>query len=741
MKRLIIVESPAKCNKILSFLDDSYLCEATYGHLRELKSLQCIDSNFEIDFTNIAEKQKQIDKLSKKVKQVDEVIVATDDDREGEGIAWHVLELFHLPYSTKRIKFNSITKEAVLHALQNPGIVDMQMVASQQTRQILDLFVGFKISPILWSHISRKSGLSAGRCQTPALHILYENYQKNKCLQQDQYFSVHGYFTGQNIKFVLNTSFSDEKELIHFLKICHKLPSLPIHQEIRENVKKPPPKPFITSSLQQTCSSLFNMSPKDCMSVCQKLYEAGHITYMRTDSYYLSDKFKSECGEYITKHHGDTYVNTVFTSIDKKNAQQAHEAIRPTNIDSVPQLTGKEEKVYSLIRKRTLQSLMTDAILNVYKYSAHVNDIYVFVLTQDQIFFKGWMILEKEKEDDYISYLSNLKKIPVNKIIGDPSFRNTSLHYTEARLIKELEEKNIGRPSTFASIVEKLKERKYVVKGNIEGKSVISNVYELSDGKIKKKKTQKIVGNEQNKLIIQPLGITVIEILTDHFDTLFRYDFTEQMEHSLDLIATGMTTKIEVANSFTATIASLLEEYNKVEKPKVMIDDHHEFIISKNGPVLKCEEEGNTIFKKIKQNIDMDRITSGSYTLEELLDNSVTDRMLGSYKEECVLLKNGKYGPYIEYNGRKISVKQIDKSFEDVLLADIIDLLDSDPVNKQDNRIITNEINIRKGKFGHYIYYKTNKMTRPKFINLKKFNDDYMNCDKEIIIRYVESNL
>ena len=741
MKKLILVESPAKCNKILSFLDASYSCEATFGHLRELTSLKNIHSDFEIEFTNIAEKQRQIDKLSKKIKNVDEVIVATDDDREGEGIAWHVLQLFNLPLTTKRIKFNSITKEAVLNALQNPGTIDMQMVESQQTRQVLDLFVGFKISPVLWSGISRKSGLSAGRCQTPALHILYENHQKNKTLEQDQFYNVHGYFTGKNIKFSLNTSFSDEPELLNFLKICYKQPSFPVHQDIKEGIKKQPPKPFITSSLQQTCSSLFNMSPKDCMSVCQKLYEAGHITYMRTDSYFLSDKFKSECGQYINEKHGEVYMNTSFVSADKKNAQQAHEAIRPTYVDTIPQLSGKEEKVYALIRKRTIQSLMTEAVINTHKFSAVVNDTYSFVLTRDLIVFKGWMILEKEEEESHISYLSNLQKVPVNKIVGEPSFRNTSLHYTEAKLIKELEDKNIGRPSTFASIVEKLKERKYVVKGNIEGNSVQTTAYEISGGNITKQKIQKVVGAEKSKLIIQPLGITVIEILIKHFNSLFQYDFTEEMEHSLDLIATGNATKMKVAKNFTDTIDTLLTKYSKVGKSKIMIDDKHEFIISKNGPVLKSEEGGKTIFKKIKSNVDMDRIKNGSYMLDELLDNSITERILGNYKDIDVLLKTGKYGLYVEYNGKKTSIKCVDKHFDDVLLADVIDLLDGNSQDDNDNRIITNEISIRKGKFGHYIFYKTSKMTRPKFINLKDINDDYMNCDKEIIIRYVENNI
>jgi DNA topoisomerase-1 len=741
MKYLILVESPAKCNKILSFLNRDYSCEATYGHLRQLKSLDNIDNMYEASFENMKEKQKQIDKIGKKIKKCDEVILATDDDREGEGIAWHIIKIFNLPLETKRIKFNSITKDSIVSAIQNPMLIDMNVVASQQTRQILDLLVGFKISPILWKEISRTSNLSAGRCQTPALHILYENYMKIKTSQQELSYKLHGYFSNKNIKFNLNTSFINENDITEFLTICKNISSFIVKHECTMNIEKKPPLPFITSSLQQASSNQLNISPKECMSICQKLYESGYITYMRTDSYHIADKFKCECKEYIASTYGDRFYNPTILNENKKNSQDAHEAIRPTDL-SLPDLKGKEKKMYDLIRSQTLKSLMTSAYINKHKFMALVDDRYHFDNNIDEIIFNGWMILEKESnETQYLQYLLNVNKITCNRIESDSSYKNTTLYYSEAKLIQELERKQIGRPSTFAGIVEKLKERKYVIKGNIEGKKVNSFSYQLYDHKIHKMKIEKTIGTEKNKLIIQPLGILVIEVLMKHFHELFEYNFTENMEHELDLIAQNIGSKFDSCNKLNELISTLIGVYHDKHSTKLMIDDTHEFIISKNGPVIKANENGLIVFKKIIKNFDLEKIKNKEYSIEELLDNTLNERILGKYKGNDIIIRNGKYGNYIEHDGKKISIKSLDKSFDDITLVDVIDMLDSTVQNDMGIiHEITNEISIRNGKFGHYIYYKTNQMKKPKFINLKKFHLDYSTCDKCHIIEFVENN-
>lgn len=736
MKSLILVESPAKCNKILSFLNDNYLCEATFGHLREIKSLKNIDNKFNIKFENILLKKKQIDKIKNKINKVDEVILATDDDREGEGIAWHVMDMFNLPSNTKRIKFNSITKDAILHALNNPTTVDINMVHSQQSRQILDLLVGYSISPILWENISRKNNLSAGRCQTPALNILYENHVKIQNSEPEKSYSTHGLFTSNNIKFNLAKNFNEEKDVLSFLKSRNK-DLYNLSYTTKKNIEKTPPKPFITSTLQQTCNNIFNISPKECMSICQSLYESGHITYMRTDSYFINNTFKQESALYITNTYGEKYIgNSNFKN--KDSSQEAHEAIRPTNINNIPELSGKPNKVYTLIRNQTLKSLMANGVVNNYKFIASKNDGYDFTYTCDEIVFEGWMIIDSIEHNSYISYLINLKKVNASKIICEPSFTNIGLHYSEAKLIKELEDKNIGRPSTFASIVEKLKERRYVVKTNVEGKKYQLNYYELYDNKVHKIKRERVIGGEKNKLVIQPLGILVRDNLVKHFNELFKYDFTEEMEESLDLIAKGDKNKFNICNDLNDLLNSLINNYNSLEKPKMMIDENHEFIIGKNGPVIKCTINNEVTFKKIIPSYDIEKIKQKMYTLDELLDKDDTERKLGVYKDHDIILKRGKYGCYIDYNGKNISLRNLEKEFEEIILSDIIDLLD----NKESSivREITNEISVRKGKYGDYIFYKTLSMKKPKFINIKKFKEDYLSCDKELLVDYVENN-
>ncbi len=738
MKYLILVESPAKCNKILSFLDKNYLCEATYGHLREFKSLKSIDNKFNIKFENIPEKKRQITKIENKIKMCDEVILATDDDREGEGIAWHIIDMFQLPINTKRIKFNSITKDSILHALNTPTKININMVESQQTRQILDILVGFKISPILWNEISRNNNLSAGRCQSPALNILYENYIKNKDALPELSYQPYGYFSGKNIKFILNKNFKNENDLINFLNVCNNLTSYNLNHEIKYNTEKLPPNPFITSSLQQSCSNLFNISPKECMSICQTLYESGHITYMRTDSYYISDKFKSECKKFISEKYGSSYFNDKYSYKNKKGSQEAHEAIRPTNLSVYPSLTGKQEKIYKLIYNQTLKSLMISAIIDVHKFIATVDDDYKFIYTCDYIKRYGWMILLDKEKDDFISYLSNLSNITCNKIIGEATFSNTSLHYSEAKLIKELEDKNIGRPSTFASIVEKLKERKYINKCNTKGNKIKYNSYELYDNKIFKKKEDKLIGIEKNKLIIQPLGIMVNELLIKHFNNIFNYSFTEQMENCLDSIANGNNNKVDTCLEYEKNINNYIKLYNNSEKKKIMIDDNHEFIISKNGPIIKCTLNNEVCFKKIKSDFDIEKLKKGEYSINDIIDESNNERKLGYYKDIEIILKIGKFGNYIEYGDKNISIKTINKEFHEITITDVIDILD----NKSNIlRQISNEISIRNGKFGDYIFYKTDKMKKPKFIPLKKINEDYLNCDANIIKNYVNETI
>ena len=735
---LIIVESPAKCKKIESFLDKSYKVEATFGHLRQLSSLNDIDDDFNITFQNIKEKFKQIKKLKELIDKSSQVIIATDNDREGEAIAWHVTQLFNLPINTKRIIFNEITKDAITSALQNPTTLDINIVESQQTRQILDIFVGFKISPFLWKNVSAKNNLSAGRCQTPALNLIYENYLDHKNSIPLPIYNTIGYFTSKNIEFKLNKQFENSNDVLDLLNNCKSRVFNMNHHDTKQCVRSPP-KPFITSTIQQKCSTLYHISPKETMSICQSLYESGFITYMRTDSFHLSNEFVNSTNKYISSNYGNKYWKLEMQNQNSKS--NAHEAIRPTNVKCV-NLTNsspKENKIYKLIWTQTVQSLMTNAIIDETKFIIPYDDKTFFSHTTETIVFDGWMILEKKETNDYSNYLFSLNpnNIVCKKITSKGGVKNTVNHYNEATLVKKLESLGIGRPSTYCSIVEKIKDRKYVEKKNIEGTKMNFINFELVDNNIQKIPTDTTIGNEKNKYVITPLGIMVIESLMKNFKELFDYNFTSLMEEECDEIANGKKSKLDISNNYKTIITDMVNHVDSNDK--YMIDDNHEFIIGKNGPVLKCKENGKTIFKNVIDNIDFEKIKNKSYKLEDILVEN-NDRNLGIFEDKDVILKKGKYGNYIVYNGKNISLTKLNKKFENIHLVDVIELL-----NNNDNNIIrefSNNLKIMNGQYGHFIYYKTDKMKKPNFISLKNFNEDYLTCDEFIIQEYiqVESN-
>ena len=513
-KIVVIVESPAKCKKIESFLGSEYICVASYGHLRELKTLKDIDKKFNPTFTNSESKLNQISKLRGLIKKAKDVIIATDDDREGEGIGWHICDLFNLsPSTTKRIIFNEITKTALKEAVKSPTVLNMNLVHAQQARQILDLVVGYRISPILWENISRKSGLSAGRCQSPALKLIYENQKLIDESPGTQSYNTVGYFTKHIIPFSLNHTFKNGEEVEDFLSESvnyeHKMKC-----EKEKNVSKRPPIPFTTSKLQQQASSELKISPKDTMKICQTLYEAGLITYMRTDSTKYSKEFIESAKQHITSNYGEKYVHDEIESLadgarkqktkkktkkdskekdDNNNAQEAHEAIRPTDVtvtEAKSEMQPKEKRMYKLIWNNTIESCMSEA---KYKQMTTVISAYgekQFRYSSEKNIFPGWKIVKGVNDSseyyDYLLSLDKSKQFDYSKIACNFSLKDLKTHYTEAKLVELLENKGIGRPSTFSSIIDKIQERGYV-KENIKGKSLKCVNYELIDNEITEK--------------------------------------------------------------------------------------------------------------------------------------------------------------------------------------------------------------------------------------------------------------
>jgi len=674
MKTLLIVESPSKCKIIEKYLGDGYKVVASYGHFRSLHKLEQIDLNtYDIKYSN--DKPKIIKMLKEEVENADEVILATDDDREGESIAWHICQICKLPLTTKRILFNEITKNALLAAIQKPTIINMNRVYSQKTRQILDIYIGYKISPLLWKHIQHT--LSAGRCQTPALRMIYE---KDKLIKSQQYnteYCIYGSFTSKQIEFKVPTSFKKE-EIEPFLEKCKNI-KFNITKEESKQINTSQPCILTTSSLQQKASQSLGMSPQQIMRYAQVLYENGYITYMRTDCQYYSDDFIEKTNEYIKKEYGEKYIGNI-----KLKEKKAHEGIRITqhNIKTV-EIEPGVNRLYNFIYKYTIQTCMSP---NIILKTPYVLDL-GFVFNSTQTIFDGWKILQEREDINYSLYLDSLTNTTYNYIIAEERCIDQEFHYTEAQLIKKLEKESIGRPSTYVHILESI-EKKYIDKGTITGKKLILNNYELKNKIITLTQEEKII-KEENKLSITEVGIKVSEFCDKYFNTIFNYTFTEQMEKKLDLIETDNENWKDLVKYFISEVDKLLN----IDAPKIEYKSLH------------C----------------------------------------GIFNKKAIVLKDGPYGFYVEYNKQSISLQKF-KSL-DIINKWIVDQQISNDnfndlceyIKNKDGIVISQNISIRNGPKGFYIFYKTTKMKKPKFYDCTEILELIKNNDIETIKIYIEN--
>ena len=797
---LVIVESPAKCKKIEEYLGPGYKCVATYGHLRELPSLKNIDieKNFTPTYSIIdnAIKKKQIELLRKEIKKADEVVLATDGDREGEAIAMHVCDLFKLDVDrTKRITFNEITESAIQQAIKNPRTIDVDLVHAQQARQILDILVGFKISPILWKCVSNakgKNALSAGRCQTPELRLIYDNEQDIKAVEERKVYNVTGYFTNANIAFDLNKNYDTEDKLIDFLEPVADLDKgnnliYTCSQPVK--VFKKGPQPFTTSRLQQVASNELHYSPKETMRVCQNLYEAGYITYMRTDSQTYSGEFIETVKNHITRTYtaGEKYIGEHIDSMitgaikeevlnenkkkdkktkkmDKPLPQEAHEAIRPTNISlcelpetidtfgsSTTTFGSKERRMYNLIWTNTLESCMAPASFHSVTASICVFDNTHFTFTSELIDFPGWKIVAKKystenKEYHYLQTIKQNSAIHYKKICAKVTIKGSKQHYTEARLVQLLEEKGIGRPSTFSSLVDKIQDRGYVKKEDIKGKEIVCKDFELENDEIFEIETKREFGNEKSKLVIQPLGIIVMEFLDKHFNKLFEYDYTCLMEESLDKISKGNILWYNLCDTCNDQIDTLIDGLGIETKLEYKIDDNNTYVVGKYGPVIKCVEEVDgkeeIKFKTIKKDVDIKLLEKGECTLEDVVDTNKTSKsqyILGKYEGSDVILKKGKFGLYISWDKNTKTLKELgNRPIENITFDEVKKYLEE---GSNIIREINTNMTIRKGPKGDYLFYKTVKMKKPQFFDIKAFinetQEDYKICNITILKSWI----
>ncbi len=724
---LVLVESPSKCSTIEKYLGNGYRVMATYGHFRSLKSLKDIvfskdlstlTLNFELDDSR---KERHIRDIKRAMElATGGVVLATDDDREGEAIAWHICNCFGLSVvDTPRIIFHEITKDAITSAIQNPGRINMNLVQAQFTRQVLDLFIGFKISPLLWTYISNndKNSLSAGRCQTPALKMVVDNQTNINNTTTSLQYNISGTFTTHNIPFHLTTALSTKEEVQDFLEKS-KNHNHTIQVDPPTTATRAPPSPLNTSRLQQLASNEFHLSPKTTMQICQHLYENGLITYMRTENTKYSRSFLEQTRTYLDKDGKSSSFTDSPGRLTETN-HMAHEAIRPTNVNLGFLPSAKYDsrtcKMYRLIWETSVASFMKPAVVSVRRATITAPDGLCYVHTSELPVYEGWKSIISGETSSSAAAENNVikgfsKKTPTPTSVSAYRFfenltpgltvnvsmitakqecvgTRNQLHYTESKLIRLLEEEGIGRPSTFASIVDKIQTRNYVSKENLQGTTFDCEdfVLEAESKRILSTSVKKTFGAEKNKLIVKPMGIVVSRFLYQHFEPLFNFSYTRETEALLDAIHTGTANWVEVCSNQKQYLSTLIKESKakNIQKFQIPIDSTHCYMIAKYGPVIKQTlppstgvGEPEVKWLPVCKDIDLIRLENGGYTLQELIQtkplpgdpgffNDHTPGGLplygghyfGVYEEKEIIIRKGKFGRYAAWGDENRSIK------------------------------------------------------------------------------------
>jgi DNA topoisomerase-1 len=736
MKTLLIVESPAKSKTIEKLLGPDYVVLASFGHIRNLdkKNLGIeVDNDFRPIYKILCDKKKQIKAIEDKIKTVDRVLLASDEDREGEAIAWHCAIVFKLSTNEKnRICFHEITKSALEHAVNNPREIDMSMVYSQQARRILDRLVGFKLSPLLWKHIAPK--LSAGRVQSAALKIIVIQENEIKKFSEKKYYKTIGTFD-KKISGVLNIQFDNKCSVEQFLESC-KSSIFTIKSITKTNIEKRPAPPYTTSSIQQDIGMRFGLGSKKIMSVLQHLYEQGHITYHRTDSTNLSKSIQNEIKEYIINKIDKKYVHLRSYISKIKCAQEAHEAIRPTHID-VEVLDNKfdeiDKKIYNIIWKRTVSSQMSASKSEVYNIIISIsNRTEYFTSKAEKIVFDGYKkiyedIVKKEDSADLDDTEDNLpsdflidnieenEKINYIKIVCNEKYHNPPFRYSEATLIKKMEKNGIGRPSTYSSIIETLMERKYIEKKDVKGNKIETINHILEKNSIKEKKEHIILGSEKKKLIPSELGIQTTNFLEMNFNKLLDIDFTALLEEKLDNIANNKDMWNKVVSDFYYDFLPQIIQLNDSDKKRFLGNDEYGkpvyAYVAKFGPVFQIDNGKNAKYIKLNSNMCVD-----SVTLEDLKKIDNIPKVLGMYEDKEIILKNGVYGYYLSYNNKNYKIlENYDKNLS---LEEALECL------KENNEKKIGDYIIKTGKYGPYILFNKKFYNIPQKYNIENITKD-----------------
>ena len=755
-KNLVIVESPAKAKTIEKFLGKDYKVLSSYGHIRDLKKKEfSINTDtFEPDYEIPAEKKKLVSELKQEAKKADMVWLASDEDREGEAISWHLYEVLGLkPENTKRIVFHEITKNAILRAIEHPRDIDINLVNAQQARRVLDRIVGFKLSPVLWRKV--KPALSAGRVQSVAVRLIVEREREIQAFHSEASFRVTAVFSTTDadgrpaeIRAELNTRFKTEDEAKAFLEKCRHT-EFTVQDITTRPMKKSPAPPFTTSTLQQEAARKLGFTVAQTMMVAQRLYESGFITYMRTDSVNLSSLAIGTSREAITQLMGERYVQTRQFTTKSKGAQEAHEAIRPTYMEhQTIEADSAERRLYDLIWKRTIASQMADAELEKTTATIALTGMSeTFVATGEVVTFDGFLRVYRESLDDeetedesrLLPPLKKGQKLDCGRIVAQERFTQHPPRYTEASLVRKLEELGIGRPSTYAPTISTIQQRGYVEKGDKPGEERTYKVLTLSGGRLTTATRSETAGSEKGKLLPTDVGTVVNDFLLQYFPGIMDYNFTASVEKEFDEVAEG-------DKQWTALIRQFYGEFEPMVEQTLAVKTEHKvgerelgtdpvsgrpvFVkIGRFGPVVQigsADDEEKPRFAQINKGQSIETIT-----LDEALELFKLPRTLDDYEGKPVIIGTGKFGPYVRHDGKFISLPKgadpmtfsYDEAVELILAKRAaeaqkhIKRFDEEP-----------ELEILNGRYGPYITYKGNNYRLPKTLKVEPKDLELADC-------------
>ena len=757
-ENLVIVESPAKAKTIEKFLGNDFKVMSSYGHIRDLKKKELsIDKDtLQPAYVIPKDKEELVKRLRESAKKADKVWLASDEDREGEAISWHLCEVLGLDEaSTNRIVFHEITKPAILAAIENPRHLDMNLVNAQQARRVLDRIVGFKLSPVLWRKV--KPALSAGRVQSVAVRLIVEREREIQQFKSEPYYRINAIFAITNadgsqseVKTELDKRFSTHEEAIAFLEKC-KDAEFSVANVTKKPLKRMPAPPFTTSTLQQEAARKLGFSVSQTMMVAQRLYESGLITYMRTDSVNLSNLCIGAAKEEIIRLYGEEYSSPRNFHTHSKGAQEAHEAIRPTYMaNTTIEGTAQERRLYDLIWKRTAASQMAEAQIEKTTVSIASSKFDErFIANGEVVKFDGFIKVYRESTDDDADqqdeFAHNLPPIKEGDVLTRREISSTERYsqgptrYTEASLVHKLEELGIGRPSTYAPTISTIQQREYVIKGDKKGEERPYVIDTLRGIKITPTRKMELTGNEKGKLLPTDIGIVVNDFLMENFPAIMDYNFTAKVEQQFDQIADGKEEWTDMMRHFDQEFEPTVDKVmnarteHKAGERQLGTDPksgHPVFVkIGRYGPVVQigaADDEEKPRFAQLPSDKSMETIT-----LEEALELFRFPRTLGEFEGKTVSVGAGRFGPYVQHDGKYVSIPKTEDPMA-VTLERAIELIEEKRKAEAERHLKTFEeddkLEVLNGRYGPYIAYDGKNYRIPRELHQKAAELTYDEC-------------